>query len=145
MEDQLLFLDKKLRIVTNAVEEINSDLLQEVKILEIEKNKIRLELGARKNVVISEDHDDSSVWGTIALLAQSMNTSPLQRIKGDSTSNQVLEAWAKSKINSIEAMIKVMNGELQHIRSLDALKSDVLNLKTDNSRLNDRLNRLEAE
>jgi len=144
MESQLVFLDDKLNSLSNAVQNINSDMLYEIKILEMEKNKIRLELGSRKSVVINEDYDDSSVWGTIALLTENISKSPADLSKGDFASYRTFETWARSKINNIDTIIKVMSGELQNLGRLQAMNLELVDLRNENTRLNNRLDRLEA-
>ena len=91
MEAHLVLLGDKMKVLTSVVENINSDLIYEIKILEMEKNKIRLELGSRKNVVIGEDYNDSSVWGTIALLAENLSKTSLEPSKGDLASSRAFE------------------------------------------------------
>ena len=45
IKNHLMVLDKDFQALTILVENLNVDLLDELRILEIEKNKIRLELG----------------------------------------------------------------------------------------------------
>ena len=54
IENHLINLDKEFVLFTNSVEKLNIDMLEELKILEIENNKLKIELGSRKNVIISE-------------------------------------------------------------------------------------------
>ena len=68
IENHLVCLDKDFQALTVLVENLIVDLLDELRIFEVEKNKARQELSSRKNFVINEEHDDSSVWGTSALL-----------------------------------------------------------------------------
>ena len=62
IENHIMVLDKDFQVLTNIVETLNFDMLDELKILEIEKNKLRLELGSRKNFIMNQECDDSSVW-----------------------------------------------------------------------------------
>ena len=45
----------------------------------------------------------------------------------------------------IKTTIKVMNGELQYLGNVQGLNSEIVDLKTENSKLNTRLYRLESE
>ena len=49
IENHLMVLDKKFQVLTNVVENLETNILDEFKMLEIEKNKLRPELGSRKN------------------------------------------------------------------------------------------------
>ena len=50
IENHLVCLDKDFQALTVLVENLNVDLLDELRILEIEKIKIRIELGSRKKL-----------------------------------------------------------------------------------------------
>ena len=47
---------------------INNNLLDEIHMLEIEKNKLRLEIGNLLSVMIPENHDVSTVCEPLSLL-----------------------------------------------------------------------------
>ena len=90
-ENDLMFLDKDFQALINTFEKLNVDLQDELSILEIEKNNIRLELGSRKNVIRNEECDDSSVWGTLALFTSCQNASLPEFSKEDQTSHRAFE------------------------------------------------------
>ena len=61
IENHLVFLDKDFQALNALVKNLNVDLLEKFRIFEIEKNKIRLKLGSRKNVAMNYEYEDYSV------------------------------------------------------------------------------------
>ena len=55
VENCLTVLDKEFQVLTNIVEHLSVDTLNELKTLETEKNKLMLELGSRKNAITNKE------------------------------------------------------------------------------------------
>ena len=140
-----MFLDKEFQVLTNIVENLNADILDKLKTLEIEKKNLRLELGSRKNAILHEENDYSIVWGTMSLLTSHASAKPLQLSKGDQVSHRVFETWARSQTNSTGVSFKVLERQLGNARKVDQMEMEMIDTKADDAYMSNKLQILESE
>ena len=90
----------------------NDEIFTTMKMLEFEKNRIKLEVGNRKDVSLEDSFDASSVWESVSLMAQFLKNMPETPVKqptsseGDKASNRAFEKYARRLINEHEALFK---------------------------------------
>ena len=70
LENQVVALENELSDLMKVTDRMSSEIIYELKVLEMEKNKMKVELGSRSKVIIGEEFDDPTVWGTMALLEE---------------------------------------------------------------------------
>jgi len=70
VENQFKNVESAIKELINQVNSNNDDLTTSVRMLEFEKNKLKLEMGKREDVSLHKDVESSSVRGTISALSQ---------------------------------------------------------------------------
>ena len=78
--------------MTGSVEKLNICMLQELKMLEVEKYKNQIRVIIWKKVIISKEYDDSSMRWIIALPDLSESSKLPGFAKGDPKSQKTFEA-----------------------------------------------------
>ena len=69
-EEYINHIKEVLNGFMNNTEMNNDQIFTSLKMLELEKNKLKWEIGNRDWVVIPEKFDSSSVWNTVSMIGQ---------------------------------------------------------------------------
>ena len=97
----------------NTMEEVFST---SIRALELEKEKLKLEVGSRNSVALMEDMDGSSLWQMVALLSSLGRDESLS--SGDVASLRAFELWVRKQMEDIK-------GSLSSCVSEDVMKLEV--------------------
>ena len=91
--------------------------------LEMEKSKLKSELGSRKSSQISEECDESTLWETLSILSSTVKYSPphVSLEEGKTSSHRAFESWARGQISSLNTMLKETKVELKHLDEFQGL------------------------
>ena len=70
----------------------------------------------------NEEHDDSSVWVTLALLTTSRSPNFPEFSKEDEKSHRAFENWASAQTSNIGVRFKVLDRDLRNMTKLDQME-----------------------
>ena len=87
-------IDNQLTILGDAmsnVTENHKELLEDFNLLEMEKNKIHVELGTRSTVSLDSEFEASSVWKTVALISKSMDLMGKSKVQSSASTPESFE------------------------------------------------------
>ena len=113
----------------NLIEDVSSTSIRS---LEMEKEKLKLEVGSRSSVTINEVFDASSLWQAVSLLsAFSSVASDTVPSSGDIASARTFEAWVRGRIENLQKLVTTLpsatdlTSEIESIRKLLVLQEKV--------------------
>ena len=111
IEDDLVLIESQVEGIMSSLNIASNGLLEEIRILKLEKNKIRSELGARKDAQINVDQNASKVWETLAIIMGIMIIGAEGPKGRDIDPKEDLKGWVRSQLNYINAAMKTMKIE----------------------------------
>ena len=125
-------IDKQFDLIQGSLSSSTSkmninveEIFTTLKMLELEKNKIKIELGNCKDISIDDEFDTASVWESVSLISyfltsklQLSDESPLEP-DPDKLSHRIFEAHARKKLTehqSLFSQAKTLKFEFQNLK-----------------------------
>gem|GEM_PF-3623629 len=109
VDDQFFKMEKTMKEILQRLKQIEEVASSGICSLEIEKEKLKLEVGSRSSVTLTEEIDGSSLWQVVSLLGL-LQTSQTEAtsLSFEASSKGSFETWASNRLNELSKAVALL-------------------------------------
>lgn len=149
VDDYLAHIEEVINNMLSNINITNDDIFTTLKMLELEKNRLKRELGNRNQVSLSDNFDALSVWESVSLIGdaindlQASNSDDINKPNIDTISFRTFENYARKMIQDHQVKLKSSISKDEMEKEINSLRKENRDLKNNFREVNQRLQNLE--